>query len=550
VIKKDESGITLKLDLLSQCQEEIYSNYSKKEIKFLKFIFNILSKTPNNWLQNRALLNHFTYFFPSISTGEKKTLKKNDDQRGSRGGSHPPSPLDHDVEPSSQILEDVRLISPDRAKQKLPEGKEDFGIWISTNKLDHVHTWNGKFNLTDPEEGSLWTILEREFNPEYNATGWAYPIREENDYLLKIHLHKNTYRHIGTVRIFIERFFNPEIIFQENYFRIFHFFTPEQHKSFLEELQNEKNNNPLFYVELANAIGPKHVVDEKFKKAHLKCYLHNGKGGNAWVDITIDYSLNRPEIEFKGPYLPTANLRDVTTEPARFVDSVLFMEANHQRRNRQLSSRLGVIDSNIYSNGQILQQIPQQLDFVYNDIAGLLTKQEILQDLHFVNLEEYLKGSFKSSIGVLNGMNNNIGLLGHSLKHFYNFVDAGLDTVKVEVSDQLNTLQENISDQFRDLKSDLKDFITKEFSTFRKDFVNNLYLVLKKIHDLPEITSRELISKLKSQLEVSEGTLYRYLRKLEEQGLIASFKVKTSRRIKRAFKLSNKIKKLIKKLGK
>ena len=548
MIKKDDSGITLNIELLSQCKDEIYSNYSKLEINFLKFIFNILSKTPNNWLQNRALLNHFTYFFPSISTGEKEPLKKNDNDRGSSGGSHPPSPLDHDVGVSTPILEDVSLMPPDRARQKLPEGKEDFGIWISTNKLDHVHTWNGKFNITDPEEGSLWTILERELNPEYNSTGWAYPIREEDDYLLKVHLHRNGYRNIGTVRIFIERFFNPEIIFQENYFRLFHFFTPEQHKLFLQELKDEVTNNPLFYVELANAIGPKHVVDEQFKKAHLKCYMHNGHGGKSWVDIAIDYSLNRPEIEFKGPYLPTSNLRDIVVEPGKYVDSVLFMNDNITRRFRQQDNNLDLISSNLYSNGQILQQIPQQLDFVYNDIAGLLTKQEILQDLHFVNLEEYLKGSFKRSIRVLNGMNNNIGLLGHSLKHFYNFVDAGLDTVKVEVSDQLNTLQENIDNQFRDLKSDLKDFITREFSTFRKDFVNNLYLVLKAIHEVPEITSRELISQLKSQLEVSEGTLYRYLRKLEDQGLIASFKIKTSRKTKRAFKLSNKIQKVIKKL--
>jgi len=576
VLKRVAGGVEINRDLLEKSKDIILDGFEGRELALIKHLYLI----PHEWLSYRTLLNNFNFFFPeeeiasdhptNISTAKKKSDSE-EEKGGSRGRSHPPSPLDRGFPPSTLHPEDSRILPPDRAKISLKKGKESFGIWISTNKLDHARTWIGKYDLDDPEVNAIWEKLEKNLKVNYNNTGWAYPIREKDGYILKVHVHKNNFRNIGTVRIFVERHFDLMTIFQDNYFRIFDFFTPEEHGLFLNALEDEATKNPLFYVELANAMGPKSIVDDKFKKAHLKCYLHDGLGKKTWIDVEIDYSIRQPEIEFRGPFFPTSNLRDVVVEPGKYVDSVLFMNSNIMGKFRCQGRILDEINENVSSNGQVLLQVSSKLDYVYNDITGLLTKQEILQDLHFLNLESYLKGTFNQGIAILNGVNQNVGLLGQSLQNLFGFVDAGFGEIRETVSSQVEPIIDSLSltvqkqeethekiDELRkdvikrldDLEASLKETLRKELSELRKAHFNNLYLVLKAIKDLPGATSREIVEALKDELKVSRSTIYNYLKTLQDKGLVEKSKKRSNKkgRPSHSFWLSKRTKNLIKKI--
>lgn len=63
---------------------------------------------------------------------------------------------------------------------------------------------------------------------------------------------------------------------------------------------------------------------------------------------------------------------------------------------------------------------------------------------------------------------------------------------------------------------DLKEFVFNEFNNAKVQFKNNLYLVLKKLQESPEITVKELSKKL----NMPKSTLYWRIKKLREKGAI------------------------------
>jgi len=69
-----------------------------------------------------------------------------------------------------------------------------------------------------------------------------------------------------------------------------------------------------------------------------------------------------------------------------------------------------------------------------------------------------------------------------------------------------------------------------------------LYLVLRAIKRLKEATTQEIISEMKSSLDVSVSTIYKYLKTLQKHKLIYKIKSKFTKRGRPAnlFKISKK----------
>ena len=86
----------------------------------------------------------------------------------------------------------------------------------------------------------------------------------------------------------------------------------------LEDSEKKK----LFYLETANLIGPREVIEREFNKACLVYKQVYFNGLYLPVRIEIDKSKGPYEIEFKGPRGPTQRLQEVTSNPFEVVQSV------------------------------------------------------------------------------------------------------------------------------------------------------------------------------------------------------------------------------------
>lgn len=507
IIKEIKSGIIINKPLFNKIRESIYQDYKNNELKFIKNLAYC-----NKFLTYDSILRNFNHFCPmeisinQISTPRKEEIFKKKNS-GYCGGLQP-HPIANDGEKTpSHTEQDVREIPSYDAIRKINQKKEDFGIWISTNKLDHVRTWNAKFNFKEKEEKELFYKIEVGLGVvKYNTNKWITPIKKEDGYLLSVHLCKNINnpQFQGTVRINIERGFNEDIVFQENFFRIFNFLNIIDYKYLLQLFVNEKDSNPLFYVELANPIGPKIIIDEKFKKAHLRCFMHNGAGGQSWIETHIDYSLKSPELELKGPWLPTASLRDATVEAAKFSDSVLFMHSQTKKGIRQVHRDHDIIYNQVYKTGQTLQLVGKRLDWQYDDFMGEITKSQIFNELYYTDIKSLLQ---------LN-INNTEPL----------FQEISLINKKID----------NLSEK-----------MVEEFHNLKDQFKNTLYLLLRNESNKHEVTIKELIKESRTP----RTTLLYHLKKLQEKGYIEVGNLRNGKRGRppKLYKIHKKIKNLIKK---
>lgn len=579
MFKRVPEGIYLEKDILNQFRNDIYSNYNEQETNFLTFIFTILEKNEFGFISYIGLFNNFYHYLPeeikleseikssekeedhqkqkqelsSISDGTKKDSLRDENLVGFSGESVPHPIVIGEQEEGEVIVDDIRVIPINEVAERISEPIERFGIWISKIDLDHVITWNGKYDLTDERYLELFGKIEENLNVEYGKNTWAYPIQKNDGYLISVALQKKRHsaeRYVGTIRVNIPRHFDPEIIFQEAYFRIFHFLDAEEHKLVLDELLDEETKDGLFYVELANAVAPEPIVRENFRKAKLECEMYNGAGGKTWVRVVIDYSLGKgkPEIEIKGQKVPSENLRDCIKNPVVYANSIVHMKNVLRKDNR---IHLGMLQE----NGQVLVQVNEKMDAQKEQLESYSEKMEgyhdkvnvidIKQDIiqvenrnNFLSLKQHFRK-------VLQGIKNHSDDLGESVKYLdrdiqelkpyiddvsyenakeiLNGVESFIQTHKREnaqsfrnISEKIETLDFEIKKGFDTMKHFLEDIIKKEFSDFNTQLQNNLYLIVRKLHELPKITVNELLK----EVDIPRSSLYNYLSKLRESNLV------------------------------
>lgn len=547
----------------------IFSPKSKQSIKCVRmfkdhFILPHITYLPFKLFFERLNSPIASLFEENISSPGEKPKKKGD-RRGSSGEVHPPSPADFiEVETGDIVSSDIQEIPFPEVAKKIKKPQEEIGIWISKKNLDHVKTWNGKYDLNIIEHRNLFNKLEEHFQMKYNETGWAYPVKEEDGYLLKVHVHQNP-RNIGTIRFIAPRSFDYQTLFQGAYFKIFNFLTPEEHQVLLEGVLNEETGSKLFYIELANAIGPKKIVDKKLKGAKLSCRIREGAGGKTWVDVQIDYSdPSAPEIEFKGKHEPTALTRDLVVDAFKVADSIMGMKKQIVNNQHHISEKMDVMGNGVYENGQVLQLLQNKINFnqqeILADISELNNQYfglDIKTDINHVETRQAFKGLNKGLIGIsrgLQGVTNN--LQGNLI-----FLDKGFQDLKDHFDMNISGIDEEFSIGLHDISSkidvvsekidknqaELKAILNKEFKNASFRIKNALYLILRKIDMEPGIT----IKKLQAELSIPRSTLVGYINKLHAKKFIDNEFKKIGRRGRppKLFKSTQKIKSILKKIN-
>ena len=298
------------------------------------------------------------------------------------------------------------------------------------------------------------------------------------------------------------------------------------------------------YVHLANAIGPKKIIDEEFKKGHVACEIHDGKGGMTWIECVIDYSLKQPEIEIKGKSIPSSHVRDVVVDATKYTDSVLKMRQDLKKDNRQINSSLGYITTQAYDNGQSLCLIQETQ--VKDSINSEIFQQDIRSRLDIIKrqyphlqeklleIQDYYE-DFKTEIFYSHDVNSrqNAELKVYFIELIENVVKSidinregnevtrkSVENSFLDIAMEINNAKEHLSQKIDSVKLDLENILKQELRGFRKDVQNNLTLVLMNISRLQGLSTTQIINHLEPVLNRSKRTIYNYFNKLHASGYL------------------------------
>lgn len=565
----------------------------RKQEYFFKAISNHLKNHPEhenllNFIEQKIISGSSYIFFNDLApiqntptSTPKKDSSQDDQKGGSSGGSHPSFVVGKgSSKPLGPFSEDVRVTPLDRIPERIKKRQRDIGVWISKTGLDHVLRWNGKLDLTEPEEGQVFDkLIEGLGIDQFNKTGWAYPIKKADGYCLKVHVHRsekrlvNQVKKVGTVRVILQQHLDIQLIL-EHYFKIFHFLDQKEHAILLNTFVDErdpKKSDRLFYTHLANAIGPRQTVDEKLKGGEISIYMRDGAGGKTHVDVIVDYS-HGPEIEHQGAMDPSSLVRDLTVDSAKSADTLMGMKYQHKHMiedNREIiknqygfSDELDILSTQTYDNGQTLVQVQQQqmprqeLQAEFSETNARIFGLDIKTDIHHVELKELFKSQIKASLQVsrntkdindnLMDVNDNIELVNKSQEELLLTFDKAFQEVKEDLQSReadtlngLNTVDKNVKkvdenvDKTRKEISkkieildkninkrfdDLEGFIEDKFADFKRKAKDWLYLIFKKLDKVQGLT----IKKMQEFTGAPRSSLYYYLKKLREQKLITA----------------------------
>ncbi len=573
IVKKIDSGILLndniiKKNLYSDSRKLIENLFKNKEREFSLFILDLLFKNPHHYLNFNALLNDYFYFYPEspthISTG-KKNKEHGDETSGSSGGSHhhPSENVDRELEDTDfKKLSDIPIY---QISDLISKRKDDFGIWISKEALRHFESLTCCLDIAGP----IFRKIENHFNANYSNNGWFTAINNEKKKKLGLsfgfQFHKN-----GHIRVHLSGPNKDIEQFIQHFFEVFKkFLSDEEIIEFLEALVLERSKKPVFKIHEARRIGPKKIVDEEFKGAHIRVNEVHWFGKIRW-DARIDYSKPlAPHIEAEGPMPQVGNFMRLIDGTPEFIANLSeIRELSY--RNRDISHEIfrgvGELSEISTNNGQSLLLIKDNIDKLdlKNDIYQVELR-EILNNINkkFPKLKETLiELNTESSIErakirdvIKDLLTNNVQLITQILNLDTNIQGniedakkvierAFLDTTTIinEAKDEIIEKVELVGQKVDSLKS----FISEEFKDSRNQIRFNIYLILKKMEKVPEITAK----KLAEELSVSKKTIYSYLKRLQDKNLILAEVKKRNRKGRPAkiFRLNlGKLYKIIKK---
>lgn len=324
------------------------------------------------------------------------------------------------------------------------------------------------------------------------------------------------------------------------------------------------------HLETANLIGPAKVIKEKFNKACLIYHKVYHRGKYHPVMLKIDKSKGPYEIEFIGPYKPTRALQDVTVRAFETVESLSrfefiletfvqkYIETNEVvsevhaleietnkvvKANNKILEKLEPLESlssfasDLRQNDMSLTDSLNTIEVMHDNLVQVQAKQfshEIQTDLHHLELKEHFRDVLEGVKNNSQNLEQSIILLDRGIQEIkehhadklgeveldivqgLNTIDSNMRSSTVEIKDEIQNGVKQIREDINFLSRDLKDLINRKFEESRVNFRNNLYLILRKLDKVPELTAKE-ISK---EFDVSLKTVYKYLRKLEKKGLI------------------------------
>lgn len=454
----------------------------------------------------------------------------------------------------------------------LEKGKWKYCIWISKLPRDHNKSCMGQL---DPR-GIVFQKLMDSFGLRFsNRNGWEQIIYKNAGLYFSFGVNKN-----GFLRFWINDYLSWELFFEHLQKKLeICGFTAEEFKEFIGVLEDSEKKK-LFYLETANLIGPRDIIERDFNKACLvypKVYF---KGLYKPVKIEIDKSKGPFECEFKGAYGPTRRVQEVTTNPIAMTESLGVLDykfdttidigiANSealvnvgngvvaiQKQVPKVEARVFNLDKKIIRSIDNQKDIKHKIQLIQTYLPtlerliieangrGAMERAEIRHSLvqlifqllrldtnihqDLIHIEKMIENLFFNTSSEINQSNENTSI---------KIVKA-----KDEIIEVLGAKIEEVNEQFDTLKS----FISSEFQQVKNQVKNSLYLTIRKLDHLPEITAKNLAA----ELNVSRKTVYSYLKKLQDKKLINS-EVKKSPgpgRPGRIFRLNlSKLYKIIKK---
>jgi DNA-binding MarR family transcriptional regulator len=476
--------------------------------------------------------------------------------------------------------------------------KRRYGVWISHRSKDHFTSVFGHF---DPAQvgsidSEIWRKVVDEFGVEYASNKWATPIdKEKQQELACCFTMQMTQK--GYMKFHLKKGIGPQLFF-EHFMGVFDFLSYEEKARILRELYLDNiKERVVEKVHLANTMGPKPTVDEDFKGAKLDISYATLMNGKTNIEVTIDYSdPESPEMEFKGEWGPTNRLRDVVVEGAKLLptwDNI--SEWSRETRNTVIKNRSLLERNNraVKNTGRLLHQghkdMNHQLRTQSNQLITVLENQRQLQDkqeCYFDGIEAHLTQQDdvlqmlpqlqkndqiinKNLVTGLNAMSSSLKGISQEIVNQDQIIDQTVGQAKDDIieaqredtdllmnevqnqNQKLDTIQDKIS-QMSDRIDVLRDVFETQFEKARRQYKDNLLRVLDLVAKMPGRTAKEVIKKLKDDLDVSHTTMYKYFRKLQEKGLIDAHEVKngTRGRPPKAYSITDKLKNLIKKITK
>ena len=559
-IEINESGIFFNSKQFEKVENLIYSNYNEKEVKFLKFIFTILKQ--RKWLGYHALYNHFIYYLPEeevtqciISDGEKITKKKGK-LSGTSGDLVDSSTKKESRTVADEELERVKNIPLVDLENAIKEPIDALEVFISPETIYHATSLTCDFSIK-AELNELYDKIIDYFDPTWNKQGWAWlTLYTDKKYKIKAHFNIRMHEN-GRFIIPTKRGMNLKEFFMEMN-KVFRFLSIKEFEVLISSFALTEGNKKHPFLHLANNIEPDKVVEAKLNKAKVRLKFIDHLGTRDLI-IIIDKSTGSYEIEIEGRLPESLNLNSFLSAPGIATGTLRGMhDTLQENRDNTYSLKEGqtTIYNEVQNNGSILLLLDKKLEANQQKALNEIDKHDTKTDKFFTLIGH----SFKNGLKTISLINENAGLLGKSIGNLFEFVDEGFNDVKEHTNDQiepiiegltdnsnkLTKLQENINTQFKSLKSDLENLIKEEFKSFRKSYINNLYLLLRCIKNVPKLT----VNDIQKRLDISRSTLYNYLNKLEKHDIIKKEMVRKSKkgRLAKAYTISNKTKNIINKI--
>jgi predicted transcriptional regulator len=227
----------------------------------------------------------------------------------------------------------------------------------------------------------------------------------------------------------------------------------------------------------------------------------------------------------------------------------------------------------VESNRQQLQVVKQQNRTIYNDTMSQFALQEAkLKSLeHFNQRQLVIDRKFLENLDLiqieLNDLGQDLQTVNQNITTGVQIVQDQSEEVKKDLKQhiteendllldgqthivsKIDTLEKSIKKEIKESKNQIIEHFSQEINAFRSEYVNNLYLILRAIQKVPNLTTKELIAALKKELNVSKGTIYKYFRQLQEKELVEANSLKLREgpgRPSKIYNLTKKAKELLK----
>ena len=425
---------------------------------------------------------------------------------------------------------------------ELMRGREDyFGIWISKVALRHFESLKCRLAV----DGDIFLKIERYFVPEWgeysDKNSRVTPITNEKREELGI-CFSVQFTRLGFIQLHLSSGEDIEY-FMTDFFRIFkEILSDEETEEFLDALMLERLDKRAFYVHEARHMGDKKVVDEKFKGAHIKINDVFWFGKTKY-DARIDYSEPmQPHIEAEGPQPQVSNFMELVDGFPKGVRTLSEMrELSYRTRDKvgDIYAGVGHLSHQVCVNHQDSMQYLSEIDAKQHirtlqqeiGIAGLKSSHNHLHT-KIDTLYTHTTKSYEQTTAALYDVTSNMKKIASGI--------GSIATIQTTVKEELHNHIDHRATQTEQLIIDTSNTIlerlTTSFTTISKRVKDNLFLLLRKLDQIPGQTAKEL----SRELNVSYKTVYSYLKKLQEKNLISSYSEKkkgASGRPSKRFKL-------------